>query len=102
MRALVNLLNAREMLRSLQQQKYWPQSKIHMSNDNISESEEIAVKVALTQLKIAWSIDEVNRRLAEQYKQHRTKVETIKTRLVKNIEKGKPKIFAKDKKTRVV
>ncbi|HAG27929.1 MAG TPA: hypothetical protein DCL39_00600, partial [Alteromonas macleodii] len=93
MRALVNLLNAREMLRSLQKKRYWPQSKIQETTDNSAESEELAVKAALYQLNIEWSINEVNDRLAGQYKVHTNKLDKAKNTLIKNIESVKAKVF---------
>lgn len=93
MRALVKLLNAREMLRSLQQERYWSQSKIHVTTDNSAESEELAVKAALYQLNIEWSINEVNDRLAEQYEEHRNRVDRAKNTLIKNIEVVKAEVF---------
>jgi len=93
MRALVNLLNAREMLRSLKQEKYWPQRKIHKSLENRLDSEELAVEVAIKQLDLKWSIDEVNQRLAEQYKNHAYEIDKIKNTLIKRIEDVKEKIF---------
>ena len=68
MRVLVNLLNARAMLASLKQGKYWPQSKIHVGNhEHNSESEVKAVEIALKQLELEWSIDDVNQILVKQY-----------------------------------
>lgn len=93
MRALVNLLNAREMLSSLQQARYWPQRKIHVAKENSSESEELAVKAALEQLNIAWSIDEVNQKLAKQYKQHSNRVDKFKNTLIDRIEEAKAEVF---------
>lgn len=93
MRALVNLLNAREMLRSLQKKRYWPQSKIQETTDNSAESEELAVKAALYQLNIEWSINEVNDRLAGQYKVHTNKLDKAKNTLIKNIESVKAEVF---------
>ena len=93
MRALVNLLNAREMLRLLKQENYWPQSKIHTSTENSSESEELAVKAALKQLNITWSIDEVNQKLAKQYNQHAYRVDKSKHTLIERIEEAKTEVF---------
>ena len=93
MRALVNLLNAREMLRSLQQENYWPQSKIHTSTENSSESEELAVKAALKQLNITWGIDEVNEKLTKQYNQHTYRVDKSKNTLIERIEEAKEDVF---------
>jgi hypothetical protein len=93
MRALVNLLNAREMLRSLQQERYWPQSKIHNSIENGSDSEELAVAAAIKQLDLKWSLLEVNQKLAKQYKEHASKIDKAKNTLIKNIEDAKDQIF---------
>ena len=93
MRALVNLLNAREMLRLLKQENYWPQSKIHTSTENSSESEELAVKAALKQLNITWSIDEVNQKLAKQYNQHAYRVDKSKHTLIERIEEAKAEVL---------
>jgi superfamily II DNA or RNA helicase len=64
LRALTDLLNAREMLRCLQENRTWPQSKVHSSAE---DSEWPAVKAAHRQLKCTSDLDEIDRTLDRQY-----------------------------------
>ncbi len=89
MRVLVNLLNARQMLRQLKYDKFWPQRKIH-GNEKTDDldSEFSAVQVALQQLNYSWSISEVNGRLKSQYDKHSKFIDTRKHNLIDNIEES--------------
>lgn len=87
MRVLVKLLNAREMLRRLEQNEFWPQTKVHVGNDvNDSDSEVQAVIFAAKQLDINFDLNEINVRLEKQYEKHSSQIEKAKQNLIKNIE----------------
>ncbi len=87
MRVLVNLLNARAMLRSLSTKGgFWPQSKIHegVGGDD-RDSEVHAVRFACQQLKPNWNIDKVNKLLKKQYDQHAYIIDQRKQHLIQKI-----------------
>ncbi|MBE0458239.1 DEAD/DEAH box helicase [Pseudoalteromonas prydzensis] len=86
MRILVNLLNAREMLRRLDKKEFWPQTKVHISDKENDDSEVHAAKFASKQLGLNWSIDEINDRLKRQYEKHANQVDQTKQHLIENIE----------------
>lgn len=87
MRILVKLLNAREMLRRLEQDEFWPQTKVHDGNNvDDSESEVQAVNFAAKQLALDWDLNEINVRLEKQYKRRSSQIEKAKQNLIKNIE----------------
>ncbi|MBB1489307.1 SNF2-related protein [Oceanospirillum sediminis] len=87
MRALVNLLNARAMLISLKEERYWPQSKIHMGDgEHNIESEVKAVEIALKQLELEWDVEKVNQLLAQQYNKNSRQVDKAKEDLLDRIE----------------
>jgi len=86
MRVLVNLLNAREMLRRLDKGEFWPQSKVHGGDANDDNSEINAVIFAAKQLGYKWSLDQINSRLKTQYDKHAYVVEQTKQHLIENIE----------------
>lgn len=75
MQALVRLLNAREMLRRLDENSpRWPQAAVH-------EDEKVAVLAALRQLKKNDSLGQINQRLDKQYKELEKKRERFRTQL---------------------
>jgi hypothetical protein len=74
MQALVRLLNAREMLRSLDAGRPWPQATLH-------QNERDAVSAALRQLRKTESLESVNPRLDEQYKKLENQRKRFSTRL---------------------
>nr|MDA3835375.1 helicase-related protein [Spirochaetales bacterium] len=84
LRALVNLLNAREMLRNLDKGG-WPQSKVH-------ESEWSALVAAHRQLKLPGNLDRVslNETLEQQYRNREQKRRDFRKTLIANIEAGIP------------
>lgn len=68
LQALVHLLNAREMLRCLEDNRHWPQSTVR--NDMSTHSahgERAAVVAALRQLKSPLTLTEVDKALDDQY-----------------------------------
>lgn len=85
MQVLVKLLNAREMLRRLDKSEFWPQAKVHGSNDVADDSEVLAVRFASKQLLLNWDLDEVNTRLKRQYDRHSSQIEQAKQHLIENI-----------------
>lgn len=62
LKALVDLLNAREMLHSLRDGRYWPQA-------GIREDQRAAVACASEQGDFGWSLDEVDKKLDAQYQE---------------------------------
>ncbi|MHB1512368.1 MAG: helicase-related protein [Acidiferrobacter sp.] len=66
LRALVDLLNAREMLRCLDAARPWPQAKMH-EDDGLGHREESALRAALQQLNCNDSIEGIAKKLAAQY-----------------------------------
>jgi hypothetical protein len=83
MRALVELLNAREMLRCLDHAGPWPQTKVH-------ESERPAVEAAHRQLGRSRPLDfdEINSALELQYKAREQERRSLRDGLLKSIERG--------------
>jgi hypothetical protein len=69
LRALVHLLNAREMLRCLQTGRPWPQAKVHEGgqSDDAKEDERPAVEAACRQLGYGASQADIDRLLSRQY-----------------------------------
>jgi superfamily II DNA or RNA helicase len=89
LRALVDLLNAREMLRRLQNGSPWPQVKVHGERDcNLDNSEWPAVRAAHRQLKCSLSLDEIDSRLHTSYNLLRRKREKLREHLIESIENG--------------
>ncbi|MFE8033274.1 helicase-related protein [Thiohalocapsa marina] len=83
LQALVNLLNARELWRYLEQGRPWPQSKV-------PDEEWPAVQSAHRQLGLAGPLDrsELDARLEQQYKALERLRERFRTDLLDNIERG--------------
>lgn len=84
LRALVQLLNAREMLRCVDEKLPWPQSKVH-ENDNWN-----AIASAHRQLQRQGKLDRdrLNEVLAEQYKELKNQRQDFQRNLISNIEKN--------------
>lgn len=84
LRALVQLLNAREMLRCIDTNKPWPQSKIH-ENDNRN-----AILAAHRQLARQDELDfqTLNDALANQYQKIENQRREIREKLISRIEAG--------------
>lgn len=87
MKALVQLLNAREMLRCIysEKTKFWPQEVLRKDKD---VDEEAIVSVALRQLKINKSIPQVKDELLRQYKELEDARKDLRKNLLKNIKTG--------------
>ncbi|MBE2295174.1 MAG: DEAD/DEAH box helicase family protein [Phycisphaerales bacterium] len=89
LRALVDVLNAREMLRRLQSDQPWPQAKVHGERDGKAENSEWpAVRAAHRQLKCVLSLDEIDDRLHARYGIFRQKREKLREHLIERIEQG--------------
>lgn len=89
LRALVQLLNAREMLRSLDGGRPWPQSKVH-EDSKTGVSEWSAVIAAHRQLGRSGVLDResLNRILKKQYEDTKNQRGKFREILIANIENG--------------
>jgi superfamily II DNA or RNA helicase len=95
LRALVNLLNAREMLRRLEQDLPWPQSKVHGDKDaGIDTSEWSAARAAHRQLKSQVPLDQLDDRLKKQYDRLSYRHEKLRKELAENLRQGLKEIQA--------
>lgn len=81
MKALVALLNARELLRRVASGQYWPQAKVH-------DSDKAAVRVAHGQLHSSLALDELDDLLFAQYGNQRRASEQDRDKLVQRIRSG--------------
>lgn len=89
LRALVQLLNAREMLRSLDGGRPWPQSKVH-EDSKTGASEWSVVIAAHRQLGRSGALDResLNRILKKQYEDTKNQRGKFREILIANIENG--------------
>ena len=85
LQALTDLLNAREMLRSLQSGRPWHRSKVHGDKDG---REWRAVKAAHGQLGCNIQMDQIDQLLKEQYQKLEKNRSEQRLNLVSDIEKG--------------
>ncbi|MGO8655449.1 hypothetical protein ACC771_07030, partial [Rhizobium ruizarguesonis] len=81
LQAITALLNARAMLRTLESDEAWPQSKVH-------EDDWKAVKAAHRQLKSTIHLDKIDERLAEQYRQIEGRREKLRENIYDWITEG--------------
>jgi superfamily II DNA or RNA helicase len=89
LRALVELLNAREMLRRVQNKEPWPQAKVHGDrNGDPENSEWLAVLAAHRQLMSPLQLDALDETLRISYERERQRREQFRERLVPEIERG--------------
>lgn len=89
LRALVDLLNAREMLRRVQNEEPWPQSKVHGDRDgNVENSEWPAVRAAHRQLRSALQLETLDETLRVHYERERQRREAFRGGLIAEIERG--------------
>lgn len=89
LRALVDLLNAREMLRRVQNKEPWPQTKVHGERDGDAEkSEWLAVRAAHRQLMSPIQLDTLDETLRASYERERQRREQFRERLVPEIQRG--------------
>jgi len=95
LRALVDLLNAREMLRRVENEQPWPQSKVHGDRDgNVENSEWPAVRAAHRQLRSALRLETLDETLRIRYERERYRREAFRGRLIAEIERGWPALDA--------
>jgi superfamily II DNA or RNA helicase len=96
LRTLVDLLNAREMLRRLQKNQPWPQAKVHGSKDGDPDTSEWpAVNAAHKQLNVSVSLDNLDERLQESYNKQRRQRDKLHTKLIGTIGQGLKDIKSK-------
>ena len=89
LRALVDLLNAREMLRRVQNEEPWTQAKVHGDPDgDTEESEWAAVRAAHSQINSSIDLLALNRILRTRYDRERYRRERFRERLISQIEEG--------------
>lgn len=89
LRALVDLLNAREMLRRVQNEEPWPQAKVHGEPDGTAEeSDWVAVRAAHSQLNSSIDLARLNKTLRTSYDRERYRRERFRERLISRIEEG--------------
>jgi superfamily II DNA or RNA helicase len=89
LRALVDLLNAREMLRRVQTGEPWPQAKVHGESDGTAEdSDWVAVHAAHGQLKSSVDLATLNKTLDTRYNRESYRRERFRERLISQIEEG--------------
>ena len=88
LRALVDLLNAREMLRRIQNNEPWPQTKVHGDRDgDADDSEWRAVRAAHRQLMSPIQLDSLDETLRIRYERERQRREQFRERLIPGIER---------------
>jgi hypothetical protein len=85
LRALVEILNAREMLRRVQKDEPWPQSKVHRAADS---NEWPAVQAAHRQLHSSLSLDTLDAELGARYDRESYRRERFREQLIPRIEQG--------------
>jgi hypothetical protein len=89
LRALVDLVNAREMLRRVQKSEPWPQAKVHGDRQgDVESSEWQAVRAAYLQLKCSFPLETLDEKLRSGYDRERHRREHFRDRLVSRIEQG--------------
>jgi superfamily II DNA or RNA helicase len=89
LRALVKLLNAREMLRRVENRQPWPQSKVHDDGTSGTDSGEwAAVRAAHRQLGSSVDLVTLDRTLTTAYGREQQRREQFRDRLVSRIEQG--------------
>jgi len=89
MRALVDILNAREMLRCLQSNRLWPQSKVHGDSKGDRESSEWpAIEAAYRQLQCSIHLEKIDSLLNEQYNNLEKLRTGLRRRLLDKLDEG--------------
>jgi hypothetical protein len=98
LRALVDILNAREMLRRIEKNEPWPQSKVHDAADG---SEWPAVQAAHRQLQPTLTLDTLDAELGTRYDRESYRRERFREQLIPRIEQGLQEIRAQARYTRI-
>ncbi|MBA2491637.1 MAG: type III restriction endonuclease subunit R [Gammaproteobacteria bacterium] len=91
MQALVNLLNARAMLRHLEEGRPWPQSKAHGdvdASDTDVNSEWPAIRAAHDQMNCGIALEQIDARLEDQYRKLENARERLRTNLIRLLAEG--------------
>jgi superfamily II DNA or RNA helicase len=89
LRALVDLLNAREMLRRVQNEEPWPQSKVHGDRDGDAENSEwLAVRAAHRQIMSPLQLETLDETLRARYERERQRREDFRERMIPEIDRG--------------
>jgi len=89
MQALVNLLNAHEMLRCLDEKIPWPQSKVHEgSGGKGDDSEWAAIQTVQRQSDRHETLDDLNRQLKLQYDREQNRREKFSRGLIAKLDDG--------------
>lgn len=89
LRALVSLLNAREMFRRLAAGRAWPQSKVHQGHGQGKEDDEWpAVRAAHRQLHSTLDLDELDRHLERQYERQSNALSSFRANLIARVLSG--------------
>jgi len=87
--ALVDLLNAREMLRRVQINEPWPQAKVHGDRDGDPENSEWpAVRAAHRQLRSPLRLETLDETLRIRYDRERKRREGFRERMIPQIDRG--------------
>jgi hypothetical protein len=86
LRALTELLNAREMLRCLGTGKLWPQSKVVSSSER---DEWTAIRVAHAQMACAFGVDDVDMLLDGQYRKLEARREYLRGHLFQAVDESR-------------
>lgn len=89
LRAMVDLLNAREMLRRIQNEEPWPQTKVH-GDENVDDdnSQWPAVRAAHRQMGLAIPLETLDDTLRTRYEKERRRQEQFREHLIARIEAG--------------
>ncbi len=89
LRALVDLLNAREMLRRLSDNRPWPRAKVHGDKNGVSDKGEWpAVRAALRQLGSPLDLENIDEMLAGNYAILRNRRRRLRGVLMDKIDRG--------------
>lgn len=88
MRALVNLLNARQMLRAVEEGRPWSQSKVHQDSQNPEYGEWSAVQAACQQLSSTIDLTTLDHVLEQRYDAESTERARFRDTLVSQLRDG--------------
>jgi superfamily II DNA or RNA helicase len=102
MRALVDLLNARQMLRAIGQGTAWPQSKVHGERHVAGSGDWSAVNAAHRQLGSKIDLDQLDQILARQYDKARYQRKKQKGRILGRLTKGLESVKNNDKYRKIL
>lgn len=98
LRALVQLLNARELLRRIESQCYWPQSKVHGEVGAGVDSEWPAIRAAHRQMESVFNIDDIDRVLKARYQAEQRRRERFREHLLNSLQQGLEEVGDQERK----